>query len=706
MGFAVPGGQRVTVPVDHTLITGRTQQSGKTTCAEAMAHRVGCPVLTFLTKPDEKGFRDATVIPPYSLDRADWEFVVSILEASLRKPSLKKGWIMRLCEAGNFKGTRWPKPRNLAGVLANCETAMGKGGSLELTELRGYLRKVVPTMEGLEFSSKLRLSPGINVMDLRGVALPAQFLIIAAALDWVYQHGQRMIVLIPEAQKFFPREFTTPVKAAGERIIQEKGAAKVFLWLDTQMMRNVDPVLRGQMGVWLFGVQRDVNEARRTLEHIPEEPDGPPRPTLAQLQRLRRGFFIAAWGQTLVPEFYVQPFWVPDVHAQAIACGEERVDSAEEIWDERADDFSSTGSQPVPVFEGGDDEKEALTAEDAEDAEDAEETQESAGKRQNTGLPTADDDGHSRGADDPATDSGAGRTVDEGAEEGEANDPDSPLSEGEVREIGQILRDEYEEAAEAAGAARLDEIVAQAHSLCPDAEGEAMDAQEKELLELAQAMGLHNALERLRDAQPDAHMASITDSPQVGEPFAPPEGDAQGKKGAREGSGGGKEHRPDAHPAGTAATSGAPRPLKFSKLEGTWAFETSFPPNQFVTLDAIYSHVLAMARAQAPAILAVLVQQPELQIKIERPVIQLDGNSTEGRIARLLHDGFFKEGVTGSAAWSELGRRGVSVALNTVLKTLGEVAEKGFLYIEDGKDRRSRKVTVYRAVPGMKVTTK
>lgn len=618
VGYAVPGGQPVTVPVDHTLITGRTQQSGKTTCAEAMAHNVDCPVLTFLTKPDEKGFRDARTIPIYNKERADWEFVVSILEASLRKPSLKKGWIMRLCEAGHFKGAKWPKPKNLAGVLANCETAMGKGGSLELTELRGYLRKVVPTVADLEFSDKLRLGRGINVMDLRAVALPAQFLIMAMALDWVYEHGHHMIVLIPEAQKFFPLKHNTPVKAAGERIIQEKGAAKVFLWLDTQMLRNLDTAMRGQMGVWLFGVQRDTNEAKRTLEHIPEEPDGPPKPTLGQLMQLRRGHFIAAYGATLIPEFYVQPFWVPDVHAQAVAMGEEKVSSAEEIWEERKQEF---------------------TAEDAE-----------------------------------------------GEQDGKAKDSHGGFSGSVVRESGctvetgqpeHIFQNTEGEDAGGAGDGDSDppcaeEVEPDTCNLKPETFGaETMNAEEKKLAELVELLGMQTVI---------SHLHGLAQQ-------------RQGDQGAREEGNGGKEgeNQPVAQRAGrTAVASGAPRPL----ISGS-AAEACVGD-----FEAFYQAIKARAQQEAPAILAMLAQQPELRVKIERPVIPADGVLQP--LARLLKDGFFSNGGKRSKdVEKEFSRRGWPEARPTIYKGMIELCRLGFLMREEVGKREYE----YHAVPGMKVTT-
>jgi hypothetical protein len=54
------------------------------------------------------------------------------------------------------------------------------------------------------------------------------------------------------------------------------------------------------------------------------------RPTRADIARLGVGEFIVAF-QNELRLVYVQPAWMTGVHAQAIAMGEESVESAREI---------------------------------------------------------------------------------------------------------------------------------------------------------------------------------------------------------------------------------------------------------------------------------------------------------------------------------------------------------------------------------------
>lgn len=102
LGFEVGSGCEVRVPFAHTVVCGQTQASGKTTTLEGMLSRTGNPprpALAFLTKRAEGAFVDSSRIPPYFRDRADWQFVESILEAMMReRMKYQREWIIRVCQ--------------------------------------------------------------------------------------------------------------------------------------------------------------------------------------------------------------------------------------------------------------------------------------------------------------------------------------------------------------------------------------------------------------------------------------------------------------------------------------------------------------------------------------------------------------------------------------------------------------------------------
>lgn len=111
-------------------------------------------------------------------------------------------------------------------------------------------------------------------------------------------------------------------------------------------------------------------------------------------------------------------------------------------------------------------------------------------------------------------------------------------------------------------------------------------------------------------------------------------------------------------------------------------------------LESIYAYVVERA-SKDPAVIRVLVERPEIEVKVRRQVIEIDGASTRGRIARLIADGFYDSGATNTGTRNELKRTGPDVNNGTISKLLYELVEKGFMTKESG-DR-------FVAVPGMKV---
>jgi hypothetical protein len=103
LGFEVGSGKAVEIPCRHMVVTGQTQEAGKTTTLEALISRSGLPAVAFVTKRGEQSFRTGPSgrapirrIPPYFRERADWQFVASVLEATMRERlKFERAWIMR-----------------------------------------------------------------------------------------------------------------------------------------------------------------------------------------------------------------------------------------------------------------------------------------------------------------------------------------------------------------------------------------------------------------------------------------------------------------------------------------------------------------------------------------------------------------------------------------------------------------------------------
>lgn len=331
LGFEIGTGAPVEIPLGHLAITGQSQASGKTTTLEALVSRSGCRAVAFLTKRGESSFRVASTIEPYFRDRTDWPFVASILEATVsEKLKFQRAEIIKLCQDYSGPEGHWEAPDTLAEVAENAETALLKARGIAARvycELAEYLRMIVPQIEHLKTAEKLQLMPGLNVMNLIDYDFPLQALIVRSVIDWILRHETHTIVAIPEAWKFAPKQRGSPVRLAAEEFIRQGAALRNFLWCDSQDLAGVNSVLLRQVTVWIFGVQRDMREIERTLEQIPADTA---RPSKRDIATLGKGQFIACWERE-IHRVYVQPAWMGALHAQAIARGEEPVDSARDI---------------------------------------------------------------------------------------------------------------------------------------------------------------------------------------------------------------------------------------------------------------------------------------------------------------------------------------------------------------------------------------
>lgn len=331
LGYEVGTGTAVEIPIGHLAITGQSQASGKTTTLEGLVSRTKRQAIAFVTKRGEGSFRVASPIAPYFRDRTDWPFISSLLEAIVsEKLKFQRAEIIKICQDYSGPEGVWTAPVTLADVQKNAETALKRArgiASRVYTELFEYLRMLVPQIEKLPYSSELELHPGLNVMDLTDYDFPLQALVVRSVIEWVHHHAKNTIIVIPEAWKFAPKQRNSPVRFAAEELIRQGAALQNFLWCDSQDLAGVSAVLLRQVTVWLFGVQRDTREIERTLEHIPADMM---RPTRADIARLGVGEFIVAF-QNELRLVYVQPAWMTGVHAQAIAMGEESVESAREI---------------------------------------------------------------------------------------------------------------------------------------------------------------------------------------------------------------------------------------------------------------------------------------------------------------------------------------------------------------------------------------
>jgi len=336
LGYELGTGKRVSIPLNHMVVLGQTQLSGKTTTLEALVARSGLRAIAFITKPGEKSFRQQTLIPAFFSESTLEEYskyVAAIIEQkmSVHLGWRERGWIVKLCreyeraKTKSVAGYKWKQPKTLKELLANVETALPHlRGTEEMIcmQLQEYLKPAVKEIGHRQFSSTLELARGINVMDITDLSDGLKTLVIRSVIEWVHKKGRKIIVIVPEAWKFIPEGRSTPVKLALEGLIREGAGVENYVWMDSQDLRGVDKMLLRSVIVWLFGVQRQKNEVANTLASIPDYP----KPSATEIMQLGKGEFYVCYGTTLV-RTYVQPAGMEDEHARSIALGEEEPES-------------------------------------------------------------------------------------------------------------------------------------------------------------------------------------------------------------------------------------------------------------------------------------------------------------------------------------------------------------------------------------------
>ena len=110
--------------------------------------------------------------------------------------------------------------------------------------------------------------------------------------------------------------------------------------------------------------------------------------------------------------------------------------------------------------------------------------------------------------------------------------------------------------------------------------------------------------------------------------------------------------------------------------------------------EALYHALKDRLAAEAPAILKLLVTKPEIEIHVKRETLSMTTETLDGRIAVLIHSGFFDSPTGNKETLNELERRGWKSAAPRVSESFQRLMKLGFLY-KEGEG--------YRVVAGMKV---
>lgn len=643
LGYELGTGHAVDIPLRHTAVTGQTQESGKTTTLEALITRSGLRAVAFITKRGEKSFRLQTPVAPYFREPAltpespMWRWVESIFEtigesvgrddkALLircsnyvlvgEKYKVKGEMRLRIVDSDEPVATLKQVAENVRFMLWH---ARGRDQKT-LTCLDAYFKIVMPQIARMRATGELRLAGGINVMDIEGLTTEMQMLIIRSVLETVYSERRSTVVIIPEAWKFIPRMRNSPVRFAAEIYIRQGLALKNILMLDSQDLANIGTEVLKSIGVWILGKQSEINEVKRVVDYIPAIPRIP-REAIMQLGKGE--FYVVAEGK--VKKCYVQPAGMEDLHAQAIAKGEESADS----WRQIERKLDSVDRQQR---EEGDDEEIQKPIE-----------------------------GRDSGGSD-----GLGDQLSGGVRVGEISDGDIKPRPGSYQEESTALEQENrqldvrsgcaEPGREGSAEGRPGAAADHGGDGSGDEDQGENDEMWKERAEIAES---ENRDLRLQISDLKIELANIKARL----------GDASSDSLTRE-----VHHRP------LHAPQDGDSPVETMGIAGF--------------TDAGYAALRARLLADRGVLAALEAIRPEIRVTTERPILSMNSDSNMGRMAMLLHEGFFKNARPNGEIQKEFKRRGWGWGGRSQ-ESVSELNRMGFLVKEDSG---------YQAVPGMKVT--
>lgn len=314
LGFEVGTGQPVKIPLHHLAIFGMTQLSGKTTALEALITRSGLKAIAFITKRGEAGFSKCHTVPPYYKPRADWQFVEGLVNVALgEKVKYEPGmrWaIMKVCKGHkNLRDVQ--KAAQEMAVESKREFMQSVFG-----KLTAYLEIVVPELDRWVLLDRLDLTVGINVMDLSGMKLETQHLVIASTIEHIFQNLDHVVVIVPEAWETLPQSRMTPVKWVAQQFIRKGAAIGNYMFLDSQDIGGIDKTPLRQCDNWLMGRMKEAHEVERVLKQLLGM-----KVKAEEIQTLPLGHFFAAVGNK-VQKVYVLPSEVPEEVGIKVAAGD------------------------------------------------------------------------------------------------------------------------------------------------------------------------------------------------------------------------------------------------------------------------------------------------------------------------------------------------------------------------------------------------
>lgn len=315
IGFEMESGKAVKISNNHLFVAGTTS-SGKSETLRALIDRSkdDKAKILIIDSKRPRDYDDFAADVPLYIEKHMEPFMIKDLIESTERLSIKKELpeLIRLARVSKS----WVELLKVAkGRYDNA-----KGWNKDILEiLIALFGRLVDEMDKHTFSKNLELPNNVNVMDISHLTDQLQQIVVSSVIRVMMRKRKRVRLVIDEAHRFVPQGAAAACSRDVIRLVREGRANENFLWMADQTVTGVQKDLLKQMQIWILGRQSELNEAKRTLEQIPQRKSM--KITKEDVQTLGLGEFIvvtARWAKIT----YIWPVWVEREIAIKVAKGE------------------------------------------------------------------------------------------------------------------------------------------------------------------------------------------------------------------------------------------------------------------------------------------------------------------------------------------------------------------------------------------------
>lgn len=346
IGYEVATAKKIAIEMFHTLITGQTQKSGKTTLLRAMASRAvekGYKVLVFDTKTNYSDFQGfGNEIPICLRQTTDPMTIIGLLESIWgRKISDKYATLIRVSEnAKTFEDVI----RNAEALEEKSKVGFVRDACRVLIDL---MNRLVEQTRGRETTAKLSLPNDINRMTINNFALEGQQMIVKTAFEDGL-HQKKLVIILDEAFKFLPQKYRSACGKAIQEFVTQGAITGTYLWMATQFLATTSKDSMKAMSVKILGRQDHDTECQHTLDIIPKT--GELKLVHSFIMRLKLGHFLVI-ADDWVKHVYMVPQYADKDQAKEVAKGNRAPEQLEYVIPVKEEEVKKLEAEKIEIKE-------------------------------------------------------------------------------------------------------------------------------------------------------------------------------------------------------------------------------------------------------------------------------------------------------------------------------------------------------------------